>query len=272
MQCLLLWASCLAVGFAIASAQSTYITYPNQTSVWIWGYQHNVTWDQNHWLGEATHPVIKLFKGDLDTHNVLAKEFNLTQGRVEVTVPSVEEGSDYVIRLYYQAGTNTSLPSTSSATEPVSASASATTVVSGQNATSVATEAPSESSPNTPPTSPMSTISAAQSVFYSSPIPPSNATVAPSTPVASGSDSTPTEEPTSTEASPCECGGASASASVSPSSSQSKRADTEAPYIVGAKFTIREHPLDVPGANGTSSVAASPSRTPGVPDVPQQGA
>ncbi|KAI0748631.1 hypothetical protein C8Q80DRAFT_1121008 [Daedaleopsis nitida] len=125
---------CVAIlmGAQGAVSESTYIRYPNETSVWYWGDRHNVSWDGTQFIIGATDPSVKLYKGDNDTGR-----FNLTKGHVEVTVPWVEADSDYDIRLFYvphphsdtvdmTASGHTSSPATTSSSSTATTSTNGT--------------------------------------------------------------------------------------------------------------------------------------------------
>ncbi|KAI0807876.1 hypothetical protein C8Q74DRAFT_1229818 [Fomes fomentarius] len=232
----------LALAGASVLADSTYIKYPNENSTWYWGYTHNVTWDQNHWLEGAMNPTIKLFKGQNDTHNVLAKDFNLTTGRIEVIVPEVEEGPDYVLRIYYQ-------PSNVTSASPVSTAS---------QANAAASSAVDTTSTNTGMDSSSSALGSA---------PPSNATI-PSQPVTASATTTTeastltsekTEQATTTAAGSCNCSGARATPSAASSAPARREVAELSSYIIGATFTILEHPASATadGAQADRSVPSS---------------
>ncbi|KJA23628.1 hypothetical protein HYPSUDRAFT_137577 [Hypholoma sublateritium FD-334 SS-4] len=82
------------------------VTYPHAGTVWKVGEHHNVTWDT------ANHPVnitngigqIMLRKAGLTTPVILASEFNILLGRITVTVPWVQNGTDYQLVLFGDSG------------------------------------------------------------------------------------------------------------------------------------------------------------------------
>ncbi|OBZ69166.1 hypothetical protein A0H81_10913 [Grifola frondosa] len=63
------------------------VLYPHNGTVWTTGQHHNVTWD-----------------GDLSTPLVLAANFSILLGRIEVTVPWVLPDIDYSIVLFGDSG------------------------------------------------------------------------------------------------------------------------------------------------------------------------
>ncbi|KAI0748736.1 hypothetical protein C8Q80DRAFT_756086 [Daedaleopsis nitida] len=77
------------------------ITYPHHGTIWYTGQRHNVTWDASHPPMNLTNSTgeIWLRKSGVNT-KVLAQGFNLTLGRIEVTVPSVKSGTNYKLVLY----------------------------------------------------------------------------------------------------------------------------------------------------------------------------
>ncbi|KAI0055748.1 hypothetical protein BV25DRAFT_1873032 [Artomyces pyxidatus] len=82
------------------------VLYPHAGTVWKVGARHNVTWDNSDPPVNITNPIgqILLRKGDFTLDGPLASGFNLTAGRVEVTVPHVKPGHDYVIVLFGDSG------------------------------------------------------------------------------------------------------------------------------------------------------------------------
>ncbi|KAI0273486.1 hypothetical protein BC834DRAFT_816913 [Gloeopeniophorella convolvens] len=81
------------------------ITYPHEGTVWKVGDHHNVTWDNTNPPKQITNPVgrILLRKGDLTTSTVLASNFSILLGRIEVEVPEVTPG-DYTLVLFGDSG------------------------------------------------------------------------------------------------------------------------------------------------------------------------
>ncbi|KAI0672647.1 hypothetical protein C8Q78DRAFT_1020639 [Trametes maxima] len=82
------------------------VLYPHAGTVWYKGQTHNVTWDVSSPPKQITNKIgrIMLRKGDISTPLILAKGFDILQGRVEVTVPWVEEGTDYSVVLFGDSG------------------------------------------------------------------------------------------------------------------------------------------------------------------------
>lgn len=82
------------------------VLYPRSMIVWKTGYRHNVTWDTSSRPDQITNPVgqIQLRKDGVTLPAVLAQDFQLTDGRVEITVPYVEPGSGYQIVLLGDSG------------------------------------------------------------------------------------------------------------------------------------------------------------------------
>ncbi|KAH9479169.1 hypothetical protein JR316_0007755 [Psilocybe cubensis] len=73
------------------------ITKPVAGEIWTSGQQQLVTWDVSNAPATITNKVglVKLRKDDLTTPLILAENFNILDGQIEVTVPLVVEGSDY---------------------------------------------------------------------------------------------------------------------------------------------------------------------------------
>ncbi|KAI0723815.1 hypothetical protein C8T65DRAFT_627520 [Cerioporus squamosus] len=115
-KCLFLLIAAFAVFFQIAAGlpvaalekKDVYVPpvlYPHSGTVWYKGQRHNVTWDNSDPPKQISNRAsIKLRKGDLITPLILAQDFDLRAGHVEVTVPWVDEGSDYTIVLFGDSG------------------------------------------------------------------------------------------------------------------------------------------------------------------------
>ncbi|KAJ7166829.1 hypothetical protein C8R46DRAFT_1071578 [Mycena filopes] len=82
------------------------VTYPHAGTVWTVRQRHNVTWDNSNPPKQITNGIgrIMLRKGGLTTPVILADNFSILLGRIEVTVPWVEDGSDYQIVLFGDSG------------------------------------------------------------------------------------------------------------------------------------------------------------------------
>lgn len=120
------------LGYVLPSAYGLMpITYPNMSSVWYRDYAHNVTWDMNGLPPNAQHPFIKLSKSESDTFLILAKDFDLTTGRVEIQVPWVDDGKDYQLKIYMQYSDALTLQSnTTNATGTSTGNAVSSTILS----------------------------------------------------------------------------------------------------------------------------------------------
>ncbi|KAK0466871.1 uncharacterized protein EV420DRAFT_1505906 [Desarmillaria tabescens] len=83
------------------------VVLPDSGSVWTVGSTQTVTWDASSPPTQITNPTgtIRLRKGNkTDMTSVLAEGFSILDGQVEVTVPSVEPGSDYRVVLFGDSG------------------------------------------------------------------------------------------------------------------------------------------------------------------------
>ncbi|KAL5501749.1 hypothetical protein ACEPAH_9009 [Sanghuangporus vaninii] len=82
------------------------ILYPRANIVWKTGYRHNVTWDTSSQPEQITNPVgsIQLRRSGSTFPDVLQSGFQLTDGRVEITVPDVTPGCGYQIVLFGDSG------------------------------------------------------------------------------------------------------------------------------------------------------------------------
>ncbi|GJE98807.1 hypothetical protein PsYK624_150440 [Phanerochaete sordida] len=80
------------------------VTYPHAGTVWYSGQRHNVTWDNSNPPATISNRAyIRLRADNYETPIVLARDFDLRAGRVEVTVPPVITG-DYSIVLFGDSG------------------------------------------------------------------------------------------------------------------------------------------------------------------------
>ncbi|KAF7370070.1 hypothetical protein MSAN_00637000 [Mycena sanguinolenta] len=82
------------------------VLYPHDGTVWYVGQRHNVTWDTSDPPVNITNKIgrIMLRKSNLTTPLILADNFSILLGRIEVTVPWVVDGSDYQIVLFGDSG------------------------------------------------------------------------------------------------------------------------------------------------------------------------
>ncbi|KAF8064275.1 hypothetical protein FPV67DRAFT_1563280 [Lyophyllum atratum] len=82
------------------------VTYPHNGTVWKVRQRHNVTWDTSNPPVNITNKVglILLRKGGFTSPLILAQGFPILQGRIEVTVPWVLEGTDYSVVLFGDSG------------------------------------------------------------------------------------------------------------------------------------------------------------------------
>ncbi|KAJ7625796.1 hypothetical protein FB45DRAFT_750822 [Roridomyces roridus] len=78
------------------------VTYPHAGTVWFSGQTHNVTWDTSEAPSQITNKLgrILLRKDGVTTPLILAENFDILLGRIEVKVPLVVEGSDYQLNLF----------------------------------------------------------------------------------------------------------------------------------------------------------------------------
>ncbi|KAF9460592.1 hypothetical protein BDZ94DRAFT_1222827 [Collybia nuda] len=82
------------------------VLYPHTGTVWKINNHHNVTWDNSDPPVNITNKIgrIMLRKGSLTTPLILADNFDILLGRIEVMVPWVLEGSDYQVVLFGDSG------------------------------------------------------------------------------------------------------------------------------------------------------------------------
>ncbi|KIP03163.1 hypothetical protein PHLGIDRAFT_78018 [Phlebiopsis gigantea 11061_1 CR5-6] len=74
------------------------VLYPHSGTVWYSGQKHNVTWDNSNPPKSISNGAFILLRsGTYETPVVLAHDFNLRSGRVEVTVPDVITGTFSIV-------------------------------------------------------------------------------------------------------------------------------------------------------------------------------
>ncbi|KAF7792840.1 hypothetical protein EIP86_003941 [Pleurotus ostreatoroseus] len=79
--------------------------YPRAGTVWYSGQTHNVTWDNSDPPQSISNRAFILLRsGDYETPVVLAHDFDLRAGRIEVKVPDVITGSNYSLVLFGDSG------------------------------------------------------------------------------------------------------------------------------------------------------------------------
>ncbi|KAI0823551.1 hypothetical protein BC628DRAFT_517081 [Trametes gibbosa] len=116
-KCIFVFAALFGIFFQIAAAapfselekRSVYtppVLYPHAGTVWYKGQTHNVTWDVSSPPANITNRFANLMlrKGELPTPLILAEDFDILLGRIEVTVPWVVEGNDYIVNLFGDSG------------------------------------------------------------------------------------------------------------------------------------------------------------------------
>ena len=91
---------------AILDVYAPAVTYPVAGTVWKRGETHNVTWDASSPPTQITNPKgrIQLRKGGITSPLILANDFDILAGTIEVTVPWVVDGNDYSIVLFGDSG------------------------------------------------------------------------------------------------------------------------------------------------------------------------
>ncbi|GJE98808.1 hypothetical protein PsYK624_150450 [Phanerochaete sordida] len=74
------------------------VLYPRAGTVWYSGQRHNVTWDNSDPPASISNGAFILLRsGNYEMPLVLAHDFDLRAGRVEVTVPDVITGNFSVV-------------------------------------------------------------------------------------------------------------------------------------------------------------------------------
>ncbi|KII94906.1 hypothetical protein PLICRDRAFT_33734 [Plicaturopsis crispa FD-325 SS-3] len=82
------------------------ITYPHAGTHWYSGQTHNVTWDTSNAPKQITNKVGKIILrfDDISSPLILAENFDILLGRIEVAVPLLESRSDYQLVLFGDSG------------------------------------------------------------------------------------------------------------------------------------------------------------------------
>ncbi|KAF7795318.1 hypothetical protein EIP86_006474 [Pleurotus ostreatoroseus] len=96
-----------ALPVAVRDVYAPPITYPHAGTVWTVGQRHNVTWDTTNPPKQITNSIgqIILAKNGIEDWSApLAANFSILLGRIEVTVPDVESGTDYSLVLFGDSG------------------------------------------------------------------------------------------------------------------------------------------------------------------------
>ncbi|KAF8064250.1 hypothetical protein FPV67DRAFT_1629323 [Lyophyllum atratum] len=94
---------------SLLSSRDVYVppvTYPHTGTVWKVRQRQNVTWDTSNAPVNITNQIGLIFlrKGNITAPLILAENFEIRLGRVEVTVPLVPEGNDYFVVLLGESG------------------------------------------------------------------------------------------------------------------------------------------------------------------------
>ncbi|KAI5116579.1 hypothetical protein M0805_009222 [Coniferiporia weirii] len=105
-------ASALPVDLQRRDVWDPKVLYPHENTVWKVGYKHSVVWDLSEKPVNVTNPIGMIYLrkgGELllivdNTDEPLASGFNLTIGRIEITVPNVEAGCGYQLVLMGDSG------------------------------------------------------------------------------------------------------------------------------------------------------------------------
>lgn len=93
-----------AVPVETRDVYSPKVLYPHSGTVWYSGQRHNVTWDNsNPPQNISNRAFIIMRQNNIEIPVVLAKDFSLRTGRVEVTVPDLITGY-YSIVLFGDSG------------------------------------------------------------------------------------------------------------------------------------------------------------------------
>jgi len=82
------------------------VTFPQNGTVWKTGQRHNVTWDASNPPKQITNGrgTILLGSDGITTPLILANDFDILLGRIEITVPWVISRTDYFIVLFGDSG------------------------------------------------------------------------------------------------------------------------------------------------------------------------
>ncbi|KAI0820046.1 hypothetical protein BC628DRAFT_1423242 [Trametes gibbosa] len=104
----------VAAAAAVSAAPSDVIrppiTAPKAGDVWKTGSTQLVTWDTSNIVNPTGETGVILLgtlsngDEDLDTSNPLAVGFAISAGAVNVTVPAVAAGDDYIVALFGDSG------------------------------------------------------------------------------------------------------------------------------------------------------------------------
>ncbi|PPQ98024.1 hypothetical protein CVT26_003086 [Gymnopilus dilepis] len=75
------------------------VLLPTTGTVWTVGAQEMVTWDASDAPGNITNKIgrVLLRKAGMTLPVILADNFDILQGSVQITVPGVEDGNDYQV-------------------------------------------------------------------------------------------------------------------------------------------------------------------------------
>jgi len=82
------------------------VLYPSSDTVWKVGETHTVEWDVHNPPEHITNQVgrIQLRRGNSTLPLILASDFDILLGSIEVVVPSVPPGKEYRIVLFGDSG------------------------------------------------------------------------------------------------------------------------------------------------------------------------
>ncbi|KAG6334660.1 hypothetical protein ID866_4427 [Astraeus odoratus] len=83
------------------------ITSPDSNTVWLVGQNYTVTWNTTNAPSQVTNPEGKIFlrQGNATQANPIKEGFPLSDGQVQVTVPSdVTPGDDWRVVLFGDSG------------------------------------------------------------------------------------------------------------------------------------------------------------------------
>ncbi|KAH9841493.1 uncharacterized protein C8Q71DRAFT_853875 [Rhodofomes roseus] len=83
------------------------IITPNAETIWLTGQTYNVTWETDDAPVNITNKIgrVVLGKDGIQNQAVLASNFSITLGSIEITVPDdLEPGFDYNIVLFGDSG------------------------------------------------------------------------------------------------------------------------------------------------------------------------
>jgi len=96
----------LAIPLELRDVYVPPVLHPRQGTVWLVGEQHHVTWNISNPPVNITNKIgqIQLRKNGLTTPVILANNFNILLGKIEVTVPWVQDGHDYQVVLFGDSG------------------------------------------------------------------------------------------------------------------------------------------------------------------------